>query len=75
MVFIRIKDKETGRESKEVSINDIIFHQSRIAFEFGEMGDDDYERLPYDDFLFFSGDYQVIIRIEKGNKDEGKVYL
>ena len=66
MVFVRVKDKDTGRESKEVSINDIIFFFFWIAFEFGEMGDDDYERLPYDDFLFFSEDYQVIIRIEKG---------
>lgn len=70
MVFVRIKDKDTGRESKEVSIEDIIFNQNRIAFEFDEEGDDDYERLPYDDFLFFSEDYQVIIRIEKENKGE-----
>ena len=70
MVFVRVKDKDTGRESKEVSIEDIIFNQDRIAFEFGEEGDDDYERLPYDDFLFFSGDYQVIIRIDKEDKGE-----
>lgn len=63
-VFVRLKDKETGQESKEVAIEKIIFDQSDIEFQFGEYGDKNYGTLPYKDFLFFSNEYQVIIRIE-----------
>lgn len=61
-VFIRLKDREKGTESKEVAIEDIIFNQDEIEFEFGDY--DDYETLPYNDFLYFKDDYEVIIRIE-----------
>ena len=56
-VFIRLKDKETNKESKEITIEDLIYNQDEIEFEFG-----DYE-LPYKDFLFFQDDYEVIVRI------------
>ena len=58
-VFIRIKDKETGYESSEVTIEDLIYNQNEIAFEFIE----DSSALPYKDFLFYQDDYEVIVRI------------
>lgn len=63
-VFIRLKDKETNQESKEVPIEDIIFSQNDMEFEFGEREDDNYGTLPYKDFLFFQDDYEVIVRIK-----------
>ena len=63
-VFIRLKDKETNQESKEVSIEELIYNQSEIEFQFGEYDDDDFGTLPYKDFLFFQEDYEVIVRIK-----------
>lgn len=68
-VFIRLKDKETGKESQEVSIEDLIYNQYEIEFKFGNYEDDDYETLPYKDFLFFQDDYEVIVRIEGSDKE------
>ena len=62
-VFIRIKDKETGQESKEISIEKLIFDQQDIEFQFGKWGDDNYGTLPYSDFLFYQEDYEVMVRI------------
>lgn len=62
-VFIRLKDKETNQESKEITIEDLIYNQNEIEFEFGNYEDDDYGQLPYKDFLFFQDDYEVIVRI------------
>lgn len=61
MVTIRLRDKETGRESSPVDIEEVIFNQSEIEFEFGEYSNEDYETLPYKDFLFFRDDYDVIV--------------
>jgi len=60
-VFIRIKDKETGCESNEVTIEDLIYGQHDIEFGFPEDG----SSLPYKDFLFYQEDYDVIVRISK----------
>ena len=68
-VFIRLKDKETGKESQEVEIKDLIYNQYEIEFEFGNYEDDDYETLPYKDFLFFQDDYEVIVRIVGSDKE------
>lgn len=57
-VFIRLKDNITGIESKKVSIEDLIYNQDEIEFEFLNA-----ESLPYKDFLFFKDDYEVIITI------------
>lgn len=57
-VFIRIKDKKAGYESSEVTIEDLIFNQHDIYFEFPNGG-----QVPYKDFLFFQEDYEVIVRI------------
>ena len=64
-VFIRLKDKITGTESNEISIEDLIYNQDEIEFEFPYA-----EFLPYKDFLFFQDDYEVIVRILGENKDE-----
>ena len=48
-------------------IEDIIFNQCDIEFEFDKYtdGGEEYENgsLPYKDFLFFKNEYEVIIRI------------
>lgn len=67
-VGIKLKDKGNGCISKEVDIEDIIFHQNEIEFVFpdyiDEYMDEPYDAtLPYKDFLFFQDDYQVIIHI------------
>lgn len=62
-VTIRLKSLEHGYESKEVDLEDIIFNQECVEFEFGDY-DDDYSTLPYSDFLFFRDEYQVIVKIK-----------
>ena len=61
MVTMKIKDIESGEISKEVSMEDLIFNQNEIEFEFGEYEDENYSTLPYKDFLFFKDDYEVIV--------------
>ena len=53
-VSIKLKEIGTGRISEEVSLEDIIFHQNEIEFDFGE------DSLPYDDFMFYADEYEVI---------------
>lgn len=66
-VFIRLKDKKNGCESEEVTIEDVIFNQHDIEFEFPNYTDEDGytfdAQLPYSDFLFDADDYEVIVRI------------
>lgn len=61
-VFIRIKDKNTNIESNEVPIEDLIYNQNEIEFRFLE-NELDYTTLPYDDFLYYQDEYEVIVRI------------
>lgn len=63
-VTIRLKDKETGKESKEIDMFDLIYNQHDIEFEFGDIDDDDFGTLPYKDFLFFQNDYDVIVKVK-----------
>lgn len=65
LITIKLKDKETGIESKPVDIKEVIFNQNYIEFEFGEPEDEDYGALPYNDFLFFRDDYEVIINMKE----------
>lgn len=66
MITIRLKSKETGQESNPVDIEDVIFNQDEIEFEFGDyIEDDDYCTLPYNDFLFFRDEYNVIIKVKE----------
>lgn len=67
-VFIRLKDKTNNCESKEITIEDLIYNQNEIEFTFpnyiDEYVDEPYEAsCPYKDFLFYQNDYEVIVRI------------
>ena len=67
-VFIRIKDKKTGEESQEVTIEELIYNQDEIEFVFSEYDYDSFNgefppQLPYKDFLYYQDDYEVIVRI------------
>lgn len=62
-IFIKLVDKESGQVSNEVPLTDVIFNQSEIEFQFWDEQLDDYATLPYNDFLFFQDDYDVVIRI------------
>ena len=53
-----ITDLETGKDSKEIDISDLVFNDW-IEFEFGNYEDEDYGQLPYKDFKFFINDYSV----------------
>lgn len=68
LVFIKLKDKETGLTSKPVGIRELIFDQDEIEFQFPKDEDGIEGSLPYKDFLFFKDDYEVIINIK--NKEE-----
>lgn len=68
-VFIRLKEKETGIESQEVTIEDIIFNQNEIVFVFDEYDTDTFNgefpiQISYKDFLLCRNDYDAIVRIE-----------
>lgn len=65
-IVIYLTEKETGRDSKPVDIEDVIFRQDEIEFEFGDyLEDDDYSSLLYNDFLFFRSDFEVHIKVVK----------
>lgn len=70
-VFIRLREKESGFESHEVTIEQLIFNQSDIEFKFDKYtdGGEIYEdgTLPYKDFLFFRDDYDVVVRIAEND--------
>lgn len=55
-------DRETGEKTKRVSIEDVIYNQFDIEFEF-ENGD----TLPYKDFLMYPDDYDVVLSVKGDN--------
>lgn len=59
--YLQLMDKETNKTSKEINLKDIIYNQNEIEFEFGEYGTEEYETLPYKDFLFFKDKYKIIL--------------
>ena len=68
-VTIRLKDKRNNIESNEITIEELIYNQNEIEFEFenyiDEYSDEPYTATcPYKDFLFFQDDYEVIVRIK-----------
>lgn len=66
--YISLFDLETRKLSKRVPLKDVVYNQSDIEFVFpsDEIGE---ETLPYDDFLFYRQDYQVILECdERGDK-------
>lgn len=62
--YIVLIEKETGRKSNKVKLDDLIYNQNEIEFEFGKYGEEDYETLPYKDFLFYRNDYEIIKIVE-----------
>lgn len=63
-VTIRLKDIETGKESKEVDMRDLIYNQHDIEFEFEDFDEYGDTILPYKDFLFYQNDYEVIVKVK-----------
>lgn len=59
--YLQLIDKETHKTSQEINLKDIIYNQNEIEFEFGEYGTEEYETLPYKDFLFFKDKYKIIL--------------
>lgn len=57
-VVMYIIDRETRDTSKPVPIEDVIYDQHDIEFEF-----DDGGSLPYSDFLFCQEDYEVVVKV------------
>ena len=57
-VVMYIIDRETRDTSKPVPIEDVIYNQHDIEFEF-----DDGGSLPYSDFLFYQEDYEVVVKV------------
>lgn len=72
-VFIKLRDKETNIISNKIPIENLIFAQDDIEFDF-ETEDGSYNTLPYKDFLFFQEDYEVIVNIkDKDDKESEEI--
>lgn len=63
-IFIQIRDKETSKISNAISLQDIVYKQNEIEFEFGEYGTEEYETLSYKDFLFYKDNYDLLVQIK-----------
>lgn len=63
-IFIQIRDKEKSKISNAISLQDIVYKQNEIEFEFGEYGTEEYETLPYKDFLFYKDNYDLLVQIK-----------
>lgn len=63
-IFIQIRDKETSKISNAISLQDIVYKQNEIEFEFGEYGIEEYETLSYKDFLFYKDNYDLLVQIK-----------
>lgn len=63
-IFIQIRDKETSKISNAISLQDIVYRQNEIEFEFGEYGTEEYETLSYKDFLFYKDNYDLLVQIK-----------
>ena len=63
-IFIQLRNKDNGQKSNRIKLEDIIFNCDEIEFEFGEFGTENYETLPYKDFLFFKDNFELIKIVE-----------
>lgn len=66
-IFIRLIEKETGLESSEISIEDLIYNQKYIKFHFLNETKTNIHTISYKDFLRDENKYKVIVRILGGN--------
>ena len=67
-VYVYLIDKRNNAKSEYVDLEEILFHQDEVEFEWfnceDEFGDiQEHMTLPYDDFLFFQDDYEVHVRV------------
>lgn len=65
-IFIRLIEKETGLESSEISIEDLIYNQKYIKFHFLNETKTNIHTISYKDFLNNENMYKVIVRILGG---------
>jgi hypothetical protein len=63
-IFIQIRDKEKSKISNAINLQDIVYRQNEIEFEFGEYGTEEYETLSYKDFLFYKDNYDLLVQIK-----------
>lgn len=63
-IFIQIRDKEKSKISNAISLQDIVYRQNEIEFEFGEYSTEEYETLSYKDFLFYKDNYDLLVQIK-----------
>lgn len=63
-VVMYIIDRNTKAKSKEVPIEEVIYNQHDIEFEF-----DDDTTLPYSDYLFYCDEFETVVKV-KGAKYE-----
>ena len=63
-IFIQNRDKEKSKISNAISLQDIVYRQNEIEFEFGEYGTEEYETLSYKDFLFYKDNYDLLVQIK-----------
>lgn len=63
-IFIQIRDKEKSKISNAISLQDIVYRQNEIEFEFREYGTEEYETLSYKDFLFYKDNYDLLVQIK-----------
>lgn len=69
-IEIYLVDKRNNAQSELVDLEEILFHQDEVEFEWfnceDEFGDmQEHMTLPYDDFLCFHDDYDVHIKVVK----------
>lgn len=58
-VVMYLIDNETGAKSKEVPIEDVIYRQHDIEFEF-----DDDTTLPYSDYLWCCDQFETVVKVK-----------
>ena len=65
--YISLFDKETKKKSNRIPLKEVIYDQNEIEFIFpdDEIGE---TTLPYNDFLFWRNDYEVVLEV--GGEDE-----
>lgn len=64
-VFVRIRDKETNQESKEIPLEDLLYKPNEVEFEF-----DDLTTFPNKDMSFYEDDYEYVIRVIREVEDD-----
>ena len=64
-VVMHIIDRETGTKSEEVPIEEVIYNQHDIEFNFY-----DDTTLPYSDFLWCCDKFDTVVKVKSVNYEE-----